>query len=44
MNNYITLNEKILAEITTFISKFTNRLGKIKTHFLADVINGIVSY
>lgn len=43
MNNYITLNEKILEEITTFISKFTNGLGKIKTHFLADVINGIVS-
>ena len=43
MNNYITLNEKILEKITTFISKFTNWLGKIKTHFLADVINGIVS-
>ena len=43
MNNYTALNEKILEELTNFTSNISKGLGKVDTHFLCDVINGIVS-
>lgn len=43
MNNYTALNEKILEELTNFTSNICKRLGKVDTHFLCDIINGIVS-
>lgn len=43
MNNYNALNNKLLEELTNFTSKFSKGLGKVDTHFLCDVINGIVS-
>ena len=43
MNNYTALNNKLLDEISNFTSKLSKSLGKVDTHFLCDVINGIVS-
>ena len=43
MNNYTALNDKLLDELTNFTSKLSNGLGKVDTHFLCDIINGIVS-
>ncbi len=43
MNNYTALNNKLLEELTNFTSKLSNKLGKVDTHFLCDVINGIIS-
>ena len=43
MNNYTALNEKILEELTNFTSNICKGLGKVDTHFLCDIINGIVS-
>ena len=43
MNNYTALNNKLLDEISNFTSKLSKGLGKVDTHFLCDVINGIVS-
>lgn len=43
MNNYTALNNKLLEELTNFTSKLSNKLGKVDTHFLCDIINGIVS-
>ena len=43
MNSYTALNNKLLDEISNFNSKLSKGLGKIDTHFLCDVINGIVS-
>ena len=43
MDNYTALNEKILEELTNFTSNICKGLGKVDTHFLCDIINGIVS-
>jgi hypothetical protein len=43
MNNYTTLNEKLLEEITNFTSNLSNGLGRVDTHFLCDMIDGIIS-
>lgn len=43
MNNYTTLNDKLLDEITTFISKLTFGMGKVDVHFIADIVNGIIT-
>lgn len=43
MNNYTALNEKILEELTDFTANISKGLGKVDTHFLCDIINGIVS-
>lgn len=43
MTNYTTLNDKMLDEMTKFISKLSKGLGKVDTHFLCDIITGIVS-
>ena len=43
MNDYTALNEKILEELTNFTANISKGLGKVDTHFLCDIINGIVS-
>ncbi len=43
MNNYTALNNKLLDELTEFTSNISKGLGKVDTHFLCDMINGIVS-
>lgn len=43
MNNYTALNDKLLDELTEFTSNISKGLGKVDTHFLCDMINGIVS-
>ena len=42
MNNYTALNEKILEDLTNFTANISKGLGKVDTHFLCDIINGIV--
>ena len=39
----LKLNDKLKEEIVLFISKLTLGLGKVDTHFIADIVNGIVS-
>ena len=43
MKNYTLLNKKLLEEITKFTKDFTEGLGKVDSHFLCDVIHGIIS-
>lgn len=43
MKNYNTLNEKIKDEMINFINKLSKGLGKIDTHFITDMVNGITS-
>lgn len=43
MNNYSALNDKLLEELTNFIKKLTIGFGKVDTHFIADIANGIIS-
>lgn len=43
MNNYTLLEQKILVDLTYFIKNITKNLGKVDTHFLCDLINGIIS-
>lgn len=43
MKNYNTLNEKLKCEMITFINKLSTGLGKVDTHFITDMVNGIIS-
>ena len=40
----LKLKDKLKEEIVLFISKLTSGLGKVDTHFIADIVNGIVLY
>lgn len=43
MNNYTTLNKKLLADETSFLKKMTNGLNKVNTHFIVDMFTGILT-
>lgn len=44
MTNYNTLNDILKDEISIFLKKITNGLGKVDTHFISDVTSGILKY
>ena len=43
MENYNTLNDKILDAEVEFIKNITKGLGKVDTHFITDMVNGFIS-
>ena len=43
MKNYNTLNDKLKDEMINFINKLSNGLGKVDTHFITDMVNGITA-
>lgn len=43
MKNYNILNDKIKDEMINFINKLSTGLGKVDTHFITDMVNGIIS-
>lgn len=42
MNNYSTINEILKEETKEFIKKLTKGLGKVDTHFVSDMVIGIL--
>ena len=42
MTDYTILNNKIKDEMINFIKKLSKDLNKIDTHFVLDMINGII--
>ena len=43
MKNYTTTNQIIKDLMINYIKNFSNGLGKVDTHFLTDITNGIIS-
>lgn len=44
MKNYNTLNYILKDETVNFIKKLTKSLGKTDTHFITDIVTGILKY
>ena len=38
MKNYNTLNDILKDDIMNFVKNLSNGLGKVKTHFVSDVV------
>ena len=44
MKNYNTLNDYLKDEIANFVKNISKGLGKVDTHFMCDMMTGILTH